>query len=72
MRVLSIITLILIASSLLARADEEAKAVSLVRAARAQIGKTVRYDPSYRALGYPNGDVPIEGGVCTDVVRVGS
>jgi uncharacterized protein YijF (DUF1287 family) len=40
----------------------------IVQAARAQIGKTVRYDGSYRALDYPNGDVPIESGVCTDVV----
>lgn len=40
----------------------------LVAAARAQIGKTVRYDPSYQSLAYPNGDVPIEAGVCTDVV----
>jgi uncharacterized protein len=41
---------------------------TIAAAARDQIGKTVRYDPSYRALAYPNGDVPIEGGVCTDVV----
>ena len=26
------------------------------------------YDPAYRRLAYPNGDVPIERGVCTDVV----
>lgn len=36
--------------------------------AREQVGKTLRYDPDYRALDYPNGDVPIEVGVCTDVV----
>jgi uncharacterized protein YijF (DUF1287 family) len=41
---------------------------TLAEAARAQIGKTVRYDPAYRALEYPGGDVPIESGVCTDVV----
>jgi len=40
----------------------------LVNAARAQIGTTVSYDPTYRTLKYPNGDVPIEAGVCTDVV----
>jgi uncharacterized protein len=40
----------------------------LVDAARAQIGVTVGYDGSYRRLDYPNGDVPIETGVCTDVV----
>ncbi|HUP62978.1 MAG TPA: DUF1287 domain-containing protein [Thermoanaerobaculia bacterium] len=36
--------------------------------ARSQVGKTLHYDPSYRKLPYPNGDVPIERGVCTDVV----
>lgn len=40
----------------------------LVQSARKQIGKTVRYDPAYSALKYPMGDVPLEKGVCTDVV----
>ena len=40
----------------------------IVTAARAQIGKTVSYDPSYKKLDYPNGDVPSETGVCSDVV----
>jgi uncharacterized protein YijF (DUF1287 family) len=40
----------------------------VVAAARAQIGVTTTYDPSYVGLSYPNGDVPIERGVCTDVV----
>jgi uncharacterized protein len=29
---------------------------------------TVDYDPSYVKLTYPNGDVPIKTGVCTDVI----
>lgn len=33
-----------------------------------QVGKTVGYDPSYQKIDYPNGDVPIETGVCTDVI----
>jgi uncharacterized protein YijF (DUF1287 family) len=33
-----------------------------------QVGKTTTYDPSYRKIDYPNGDVPIETGVCSDVV----
>ena len=41
---------------------------TLVTAARAQIGVTVRYVPSYQKLAYPNGDVPQEQGVCVDVV----
>ena len=40
----------------------------IVEAARDQIGKTIYYDPSYRALDYPEGDIPIERGVCADVV----
>ena len=51
-----------------ALAAEAPQAVNIVAAARDQIGKTVRYDPSYRRLDYPGGDVPIEVGVCTDVV----
>ena len=40
----------------------------IVSAARAQVGKTTIYDPSYVRLDYPGGDVPVEKGVCTDVV----
>jgi uncharacterized protein YijF (DUF1287 family) len=40
----------------------------LVTAARKQIGVTVGYDPAYTVLDFPNGDVPPERGVCTDVV----
>ena len=41
---------------------------ALVNAARGQVGATLKYDPAYQRLAYPNGDVPIERGVCTDVV----
>ncbi len=40
----------------------------VVRAAREQVGQTVCYDPGYRKLQYPNGDVPTDKGVCTDVL----
>lgn len=40
----------------------------VVAAEKEQIGVTVRYDASYQRLAYPNGDVPVERGVCTDVV----
>ncbi|MCW5626338.1 MAG: DUF1287 domain-containing protein [Burkholderiales bacterium] len=40
----------------------------LLDGARAQIGVTVHYDPAYRRLDYPGGDVTPERGVCTDVV----
>lgn len=41
---------------------------ALLQGAMAQIGKTLYYDPAYRRLDYPGGDVPLETGVCTDVV----
>ena len=41
---------------------------ALVAAARKQVGVTVQYDPRYERLAYPGGDVPLERGVCTDVV----
>tara|TARA_R110000824_G_scaffold390760_15_gene587946 strand:+ start:49415 stop:50020 length:606 start_codon:yes stop_codon:yes gene_type:complete len=40
----------------------------LVRAAEGQIGVTVFYDSAYRSIGYPQGDVPRDRGVCSDVV----
>lgn len=40
----------------------------LVEAARTQVGVTLGYDPAYRRIAYPGGDVPLATGVCTDVV----
>lgn len=40
----------------------------IVTTARSQIGVTTMYDPAYVGLEYPGGDVPIDRGVCTDVV----
>jgi uncharacterized protein len=37
-------------------------------AALALTQQHVRYDPSYFRIAYPNGDVPADKGVCTDVV----
>lgn len=45
-----------------------AAAATLAEAARQQIGITTSYDPAYRKLAYPGGDVPEETGVCSDVV----
>nr|WP_268244891.1 DUF1287 domain-containing protein [Roseibacillus persicicus] len=41
---------------------------AIATAARGQIGVTIRYVPDYVSMEYPNGDVPKETGVCTDVV----
>nr|WP_240008841.1 DUF1287 domain-containing protein [Pseudomonas campi] len=40
----------------------------LISAARQQVGVTLSYDPVYRQLAYPGGDVPLATGVCTDVL----
>ena len=55
------IFLLLVALSLLA--DPR-----VIEGAKKQVGVTVGYDGSYRRIGYPNGDVPRETGVCTDVI----
>ena len=41
---------------------------ALAAKARGQIGVTTSYDGSYQVIPYPNGDVPKNTGVCTDVV----
>ena len=43
-------------------------ATALVAAARAQVGVTTIYDPSYQSLTFPGGDVDPAHGVCTDVI----
>lgn len=57
-----------IALTLALAATPAAALQCLVDASRTQIGVTVHYDPSYVRLAYPGGDVPIERGVCTDVL----
>lgn len=42
--------------------------VALSDAAITLTSQRVIYDPSYFSIGYPNGDVPADRGVCTDVV----
>lgn len=46
----------------------EGRAAPLVDKARQQIGVTTTYDPAYKKLPYPAGDVPLATGVCSDVV----
>jgi uncharacterized protein YijF (DUF1287 family) len=45
-----------------------AHAECLIDAARQQIGVTHIYDGSYARIPYPGGDVPLDRGVCTDVL----
>jgi uncharacterized protein len=51
-----------------ATADRMSSAQLLIHIARKQVGVTLRYDPAYSQLAFPNGDVPRFKGVCTDVV----
>ncbi len=62
---MKIFIILLVSSFLPLQAQSGAK---LVASARKQIGVTLHYDPAYTALKYPNGDVPNERGVCTDVL----
>lgn len=62
-----ILLLAALAVALPASADADF-ATRLVDAARTQIGVTVGYDGAYVRLPYPGGDVPLETGVCTDVI----
>jgi uncharacterized protein YijF (DUF1287 family) len=41
---------------------------TLSEAALAQTKQSTTYDPSYVKLAYPGGDVPLNRGVCTDVI----
>jgi len=60
--------LLLLCTLTATQAAQATPAQDLVTAARSQIGITLHYDPSYQRLAYPNGDVPLERGVCTDVI----
>lgn len=65
MRLWSVVLALLLA---LPAAAEPIQALRLVQDARAQVGVTLGYDPQYRRLAYPGGDVPLSTGVCTDVL----
>jgi len=41
---------------------------TFISSARAQVGKTLTYDPEYAKLKFPGGDIPLSKGVCTDVI----
>lgn len=65
MKVLSfIVTAILVSGGALAHPFNQ----DLVDAALERTKYVVRYDGSYHSIPYPNGDVPNNIGVCTDVV----
>jgi uncharacterized protein YijF (DUF1287 family) len=47
---------------------QETIVAKLVEAAITLTNEDVKYDPTYFRIPYPNGDVPANKGVCTDVV----
>lgn len=51
-----------------ARTTDTAFFSRLASAALALTAQTVNYDPTYFVIPYPNGDVPANKGVCTDVI----
>lgn len=73
-RILAFFTFLLVQLLCLPLAADTARDASadlsprIMQGARAQIGVTTSYDPSYVKLAYPGGDVPLRTGVCTDVV----
>lgn len=48
--------------------DSDRFIVDLINAAKERTTHDVRYDGAYFSISYPNGDVPSNIGVCTDVV----
>ncbi len=62
-RFLRFLVLLFLAGSAFAQ-----NATTVVAAARSQVGVTLHYDPSYVRIPFPMGDVPMERGVCADVI----
>lgn len=48
--------------------QSEGRQAKLASIAMGLVDPNIIYDPTYFALDYPNGDVPADRGVCTDVV----
>jgi uncharacterized protein YijF (DUF1287 family) len=61
--------LLLIVADGPARAEQaSSRSARILEGAYQQVGVTIIYDGSYRRLSFPGGDVPIERGVCSDVL----
>lgn len=67
-KILSVAVLSLILITSVMAVSPISSADKLVKDAKKQIGVTTSYDPAYRKLDFPRGDVPQNTGVCTDVV----
>ena len=63
-----VVVALLLSFSLLFAKSTNSKVDRVIEAARAQVGVTKIYDPSYVKIKFPMGDIPKLRGVCTDVV----
>jgi uncharacterized protein len=63
-----LIYLSLCISTQLVADQSQTKTTELIQAALNQTKQLVIYNPTYFKIPYPNGDVPAQFGVCTDVV----
>jgi uncharacterized protein YijF (DUF1287 family) len=64
----TLVTRAILIATLATIATAETTLSRIIAGARKQVGVTRSYDASYRRIAYPNGDVPMQTGVCTDVV----
>ena len=67
-RIRSVVLIILVLTSCMGIRAQDGFAERLSDAAIQLTGVRVVYDPGYYAMDYPNGDVPEDRGVCSDVV----
>jgi uncharacterized protein YijF (DUF1287 family) len=63
-----LISLLLISSSASMAEELPSDLRRVIQGAYEQVGVTLYYDPSYVVIPFPGGDVPIDRGVCTDVI----
>jgi uncharacterized protein YijF (DUF1287 family) len=63
-----ILFLIAVFACLKPASGQEAFQIKLAQEAKTLTYNQVTYDPQYFKIAYPNGDVPANKGVCTDVV----
>lgn len=73
MRILAAMITVIVASMLAASPPATAEAprsriAQVLDGAHLQVGTTLYYDGGYRSMPFPGGDVPVERGVCTDVI----
>ncbi|MAN29345.1 DUF1287 domain-containing protein [Mesonia oceanica] len=64
----NVILFLCLSIHILCSSQTEVQQKSLAEAALELTKQEVTYDPSYFSIDYPNGDVPVDKGVCTDVV----